>query len=157
MIPDFGIGSGGHLNLFNMIALLEKRGYECRVVIDGACQFTDGNEARETIREHFYPIEAEVVIGRERMKPAWGTVATSWETAYTVRDFKGTMEKFYFVQDFEPYFYPHGSDYIFAENTYRFGFNGITVGSWLAGKLRSEYGMNVLSCYYSYNKTLYEP
>ncbi len=45
------------------------------------------------------------------------------------------------MQDFEPYFYAVGSDYVLAENTYRFGFTGVTAGGWLAGKLHREYGM----------------
>jgi O-antigen biosynthesis protein len=50
-------------------------------------------------------------------------------------------KRFYFVQDFEPYFYPIGSEYVLAENTYRFGFYGTTAGGWLAQKLRKDYGM----------------
>jgi hypothetical protein len=45
------------------------------------------------------------------------------------------------VQDFEPYFEPVGSYSTFAENTYRFGFHGITLGEWLSKKLTNEYDM----------------
>jgi glycosyltransferase involved in cell wall biosynthesis len=45
------------------------------------------------------------------------------------------------VQDFEPSFYPMGATSTLAENTYRMGFHAITAGSWLATKLRAEYGM----------------
>jgi glycosyltransferase involved in cell wall biosynthesis len=34
-----------------------------------------------------------------------------------------------------------GTDYILAENTYRFGFHGITAGGWLSSKLSADYGM----------------
>jgi hypothetical protein len=47
------------------------------------------------------------------------------------------------VQDFEPYFEPVGSYSTFAENTYRFGFHGITLGEWLSKKLTNEYGYEV--------------
>jgi glycosyltransferase involved in cell wall biosynthesis len=49
--------------------------------------------------------------------------------------------RFYFVQDFEPGFYPVGTESVLAENTYRFGFHGITAGGWLSHKLSMEYGM----------------
>lgn len=135
VIPDFGVGSGGHLNIFRLIVQLERRGYQCHIVIVGHTHFNSGEEARKAIREHFFPINAEVSIGESSLKPAAITVATSWITAYPVRNFQGTRHRCYFVQDYEPYFYAHGSDYCFAEATYRMGFYGITAGGWLAGKL----------------------
>ncbi len=67
--------------------------------------------------------------------------ATGWETAYPVFNESISIKKMYFVQDFEPLFYPMGTDYILAENTYKFGFDGVTAGGWLAQKLSKEYGM----------------
>src|SRR5947208_1533993 len=67
--------------------------------------------------------------------------ATSWTTAYPVRNAKIEGGKFYFVQDFEPSFYPVGSESVLAENTYRFGLYGITAGGWLSKKLEHDYGM----------------
>ena len=58
-----------------------------------------------------------------------------------MRDFRATAKKCYFVQDFEPSFFAPGSEWGFAEDTYRFGFHGITAGHWLADKLRNDYGM----------------
>jgi hypothetical protein len=45
------------------------------------------------------------------------------------------------VQDFEPSFFPAGSEALLAEATYRFGFHGITAGRWLAERLQRDYGM----------------
>lgn len=67
--------------------------------------------------------------------------ATSWITAYPVRNARVDAAKFYFVQDFEPWFFPVGTDSVLAENTYRFGLYGITAGRWLAQKLSADYGM----------------
>jgi glycosyltransferase involved in cell wall biosynthesis len=75
------------------------------------------------------------------MAPADAVFATGWETAYVVFNDPGNARKFYFVQDFEPYFYPVGSEYVLAENTYRMGFYGITAGGWLNNKLSKDYGM----------------
>ena len=49
--------------------------------------------------------------------------------------------RFYLVQDFEPWFYPAGSEALLAEATYRFGFHGITAGRWLPRVLQDTYGM----------------
>ena len=46
------------------------------------------------------------------------------------------------MQDFEPAFYPASSNAILAEETYRFGFHGLTAGPWLSTKLRRDYGMS---------------
>lgn len=157
VIPNFGIGSGGHINIFRLIFMLEQRGYTCRVIIAGYTQCNSGDEARESIRKHFFPIDAEVSIGESSLKPAAITVATSWITAYPVRNFQGTLHRCYFVQDYEPYFYARGSDYCFAEATYRMGFHGITAGGWLAEKLAAEHGMQTVTMGFSYDHGLYRP
>ena len=156
VIPDFGIGSGGHINIFRVIGYLEKQGFECRIIIDGPCQFNTDKDAKDCISKHFFPLKAEVGIGSHTMRQAWGIVATSWQTAYTVRDYRGSVEKFYFVQDFEPYFFARGSYYYFSEQTYRFGFKGITAGNWLAQKLSDEYGMETYPISFSYDHELYQ-
>jgi glycosyltransferase involved in cell wall biosynthesis len=68
-------------------------------------------------------------------------VASDWATAYAAYRHAGTAKRFYFVQDFEPVFFPAGSDFVVAENSYRLGFHGLTVGPWLSEKLTREYGM----------------
>jgi glycosyltransferase involved in cell wall biosynthesis len=68
--------------------------------------------------------------------------AADWETAYAVHRHQGHAKRFYFAQDFEPAFYPWGSDFVLAENTYKLGFHGITAGRWLAMKLINDYGMS---------------
>lgn len=155
VIPDFVVGSGGHTTIFRIIHLLEQRGIKCAINIDGRCEFNSGAEARDSIRKHFFPVNAEVSIGREAISPSAALVATSWQTAYTVNDFRGAAHKFYFVQDMEPYFYPHGSVYQFAEQTYRFGFKTITAGDWLAETLRDNYSADTSSFSFSYDTSVY--
>jgi glycosyltransferase involved in cell wall biosynthesis len=157
VIPNFGIGSGGHLNIFRMIANLEKKGFICRIIIVEDSHYISAEKAREDIRTHFVQLNAEVSIGRHTMKPAAFTVATSWQTAYPVRDFRGSPQKCYFVQDYEPYFTAPGSDYALAEATYSFGFQGITAGKWLTDKLSAEYNMPCQWFGFSYDKELYTP
>ena len=155
VIPDFDIGSGGHTTIFRMIQYLERWGFECRITIREPCHFPDGETARRCIREHFFPLEARVGIGREAMQPSWATVATSWHTAYDLRDFQSTAEKFYFIQDYEPWFYPVGSESVLAENTYRFGFRAITAGDWLAELARERYGMEASPFGFAVDREVY--
>jgi glycosyltransferase involved in cell wall biosynthesis len=52
-------------------------------------------------------------------------VCTIWHSAYALARFNATHAKYYFVQDYEPLFYPAGTMYALAEATYRFGFAGL--------------------------------
>lgn len=140
-IPDFNLGSGGHLNIFRTIWHLEQMGYVSTIVIGNPAMHHNAEAARSEIRQHFFPLQAQVLLGLDNLPPSEFAVATGWDTAYSVRAFTGAWHKLYFVQDYEPHFYPVGSESVLAENTYRFGFFGITAGGWLAHKLNVEYGM----------------
>lgn len=157
VIPPFGIGSGGHLNIFRFVANLESLGFSCRIVIVGEPQPLNAQHAKDQIDKHFFPIKGPVYLGMDNAPPARFTIATSWPTAYYVRNFKDTCHKCYFVQDYEPWFFAVGSESIFAEETYRFGFSGITAGDWLAEKLFVEFGMKTRAVGFSYDRTLYWP
>jgi O-antigen biosynthesis protein len=67
-------------------------------------------------------------------------VATLWSTAYYVLKNNRTKRKFYFLQDFEPMFYPAGSSSALAEATYRFGFYGLTNTVTLQEHYINDYG-----------------
>jgi len=53
------------------------------------------------------------------------SIATLWVTAYSVARFPNTRRKFYLIQDFEPQFYPAGTNYALAEEGYRLGLYGL--------------------------------
>ena len=154
-VTPFREGSGGHINLFRFISLLAKRGYESRIVIDAGPWFGTVEEVRDLLDRYFEPLHAKVYVGAGGVPPAFASVATGWEQAYFVRRCLPGKRSFYFVQDFEPWFYAHGSKYVLAEATYRFGFVGITAGSWLSRKLRSEYEMEAYPVGFSYDKRSY--
>lgn len=134
---------GGHQNIFRFIKYLEDQGHTCRVYLYSTGDFPKIKELQEGMRQH-YPetrVAGSMQWLKKDMEPADAVFATGWETAYAVFNDKSAARKFYFVQDFEPYFYPVGSEYVLAENTYRMNFYGITAGGWLSHKLSSEYGM----------------
>ena len=68
------------------------------------------------------------------------SIASLWTTAYVLLKVENTGLKFYFIQDFEPLFYPAGSTYAQAEATYRFGFYGIANTITLKNIYENEYG-----------------
>jgi len=156
IIPPFGPGLGGHRTIFRTISYLQKKGIRNRIYIYGGNKNASTEDMKNIInRDYGFDVGDEIYASADDMKFAHGVVATSWQTAYVLRNFNNCISKFYFVQDFEPYFYPRGSEYLLAENTYRFGFRGITAGHWLDEKLRDEYGMDTCGFGFSYDKELY--
>ena len=65
--------------------------------------------------------------------------------------------RYYFVQDFEPYFYPVGTEYIQAENSYRQGLHCLTLGPWLAKLMREQYGAEADHFDFAVDTEIYHP
>jgi glycosyltransferase involved in cell wall biosynthesis len=134
-------GSGGHTTLFRIVRCLEERGFENRIyfydVYDG-----DHRYYAEIVRD-YYGFHGTVANIDEGMKDAHAIIATAWQSAYPIFNAACAGKRFYLVQDFEPDFYPAGSLRLFADNTYRMGFHGLSIGRCFAERLRSEFGMTV--------------
>jgi glycosyltransferase involved in cell wall biosynthesis len=143
LMPPPGKGSGGHMTLFRFIKYLEEAGHTNHIYLHLPGNRGNIDEVHAIMGESFPKLKAKMEWLRDgqKMEPADGIFATSWETAYPVYNDTSNAKRFYFVQDFEPYFYPVGSLSVLAENTYKFGFFGITAGGWLAKKLKDDYRM----------------
>lgn len=135
-------GSGGHTTLFRLIEGLERAGHDCHLFLYDRFQ-GDARRHAATIAANWPRLRARVHDASSGLPALDGWVATSWQTAHVLASHtEASGARFYLVQDFEPYFYPRGSMYSMAEDTYRFGFTGITAGRWLAEKLEREFGMH---------------
>lgn len=55
-------------------------------------------------------------------------IATSWDTVSFAKKLSGY--KMYFVQDYEPYFYPFGELFLLAKKTYEQGLHMVSLGAW---------------------------
>ena len=161
IIPDIDVGSGGHMNIFRFVSYLENFGLHNRIYLFASTRFENDHAFRTFLKDHYSASltnpAIEAFCNTDPITYAHATIATGWQTAYFVRRFNNTGHKFYFVQDFEPCFFPLGSEYLFAENTYKFGFAGITAGDWLKNKLHDEYHMRTESFGFSYDKDMYKP
>ncbi|MFH1793179.1 MAG: glycosyltransferase family 4 protein [Pseudomonadota bacterium] len=158
LIPDFQASSGGHINIVRMMDLLRTRGFPNQhVVIVEPHRWANAAEAQEAFSKAFSVEGITVSIGVKSIEPCHFLVATGWQTAYWVAKYRDTLERLYFVQDFEPYFYAQGSEYAFAENTYRLGLTGITAGTWLAEKLAADYGMKTFAFSFGCDSEFYRP
>ena len=67
-----------------------------------------------------YPFWKEVDI--DDLPDSDVAIATIWHSAYLLLRYHRTKAKYYFVQDYEPLFYPAGVEFGLADATYDFGF-----------------------------------
>jgi glycosyltransferase involved in cell wall biosynthesis len=135
-----GPGSGGHTTMFRLVSAFEQAGHRCILYLQDNHGWAV--EQHEHVIRAWWPwMKAEIRGAAAGIEDAHAIFATAWETAYPVLASPARGVRFYLVQDFEPLFYPAGSESLLAEATYRFGFHGVTAGRWLADVLRGDYGM----------------
>lgn len=63
-------------------------------------------------------------------------IATASNTAFDAVNFQGY--KMYFVQDYEPTFFPLGDRYLMAKKTYELGFHIVSLGKWNEKMIKKE-------------------
>jgi O-antigen biosynthesis protein len=134
-------GSGGHTTLLRMVEGVEAAGHRCVLYLYD--RFA-GELARHerVVRRHWPGVRAEIRSVADGLAPLDAFVASGWETAHVLATAAVATRRLYFIQDYEPLFYPVGSHHVLAEDTYRFGFRAITVGPMLATLLRERYGVS---------------
>lgn len=141
VLSPISIGSGGQHTIVRFAKALQQRGHTVTFFIYESIAQQPASYARQLLKEHF-DIEIDCRPLKDIEKFELDVLfATGWETAYPVFNMQTNAHKMYFVQDFEPSFYGTGSKSVLAENTYRFGFYGVTAGRWLTERV-GEYGMN---------------
>jgi O-antigen biosynthesis protein len=143
IIPDFDAGAGGMMNVFMLAKQLELAGHRNTFWIQRGTKHAD---PRAYVAKHFTELNAEFRALHPRgVDKVEGdvVVATNDQSAYFARAVGRVAAKCYLVQDYEPYFYPMGTDHFFSRNTYRFGFKPIVAGAWLRAMMEGEGCENV--------------
>ena len=137
VIPHPGKGSGGHRTIIQNVNALIRAGYECDIYVeeDGV---STSQMVKDKINEYYEKCDAGVYVGIRMRKDYDIVFATGWQIVDFVRSVPA-KQKGYFIQDFEPWFFPMGDQYIITENSYRYGFKPVTIGKWLAHKMLAEY------------------
>lgn len=146
VMPHPGKGSGGHRTIIQNVNALIKAGYECDIYVEQNGVDT-GETVKQKINEWYEPCTAGVYVGFDLQRNYDLMFATGWQTIDFVRKLSA-KKKAYFIQDFEPWFFPMGDQYIITENSYRYGFTPVTIGKWLSHKMQSEF--NTPSRYFDF-------
>lgn len=143
VIPDLdGAGRGGRTTLLRIVRWLELFGHRCTLWINDPDPARSQQERAELILRAYPLVRASIRLLPESMEfsPEALVVATSWDTAHRIMGIPGGLERFYFVQDYEPAFYPAGSRGLAADASYDFEIGFLCAGSWLAKRIASRGG-----------------
>lgn len=133
-------GSGGQTTIYRMIEHLERHGVQCTMYLMDHHGW-ELETHRRTIATWWPGVRAEVRDLADGIDDAHVVMATCWESAYPVLASPALGTRMYFVQDYEPMFYPAGSLAMLAEATYDFGFRAITAGRWLSERMARDHGL----------------
>jgi len=157
VIPDFDQGGGGHMTIFRIIRHLENFGHRCTIWIDRPITHHLTDAAYQDIVRYFQCVGADVRFVQNGFYDAVGdaAIATGWATAYVVQAAQGFTGKFYFVQDYEPEFYPTGTERYFAGRSYSFDLDCICASPWLEQRMRDRHGLWSRSFHLAYDHTIY--
>ena len=155
IIPEPIKGSGGHRNFYRAIKWLHEFGHEMTVYYTQTKEPAD--VVKNRVSEWFYDMtDISYICYDGRLGYHDIVIATWWETAYML---KNNLDKVkypcYFVQDFEPAFYPVNSNYILAENSYRLGFSHICSGKWCKDFLVDKYHAEAEFFQFPVDKSIY--
>jgi glycosyltransferase involved in cell wall biosynthesis len=163
-VPNFGhLKFGGIFTIFRFIEKLSKEGVKNRIVIYDNPAINVA-KLKEQIAENFPALQNYEIIVFDHSNqsvdelPACDLAfCTFWVSAYLLLKFNKTKRKYYFIQDYEPLFYPGGSTSALAESTYRFGFRALVNTPGLLAAVNQRHGMEGISFIPAVDQVLYHP
>lgn len=144
VITPPGPGSGGHTTIFRLVRALEAAGHTCELFVYDALE-GDAAPYERVIRQWWPQVRARTHPVGARLPDLDAYVCTAWQTAHVLASRGPARARcFYLAQDYEPYFYPRGFAYSLAEDSYRFGFEVITIGQMVADELHRQLGVDAV-------------
>lgn len=138
VIPDFGPGGGGHMNIFRAIYWLEYYGHINTVWITSPSINYSIDSARELCLKRYLPIKARFNFINDEFNGASGDVivATDSWSVWPVLSATQFSSRAYFVQDYESLFTASGALSAVTDYTYDQDLHFICGGPWLEQMLR---------------------
>ena len=134
-------GSGGLNTIFRNAEALSEAGCECDFYIPAsiATAISRSEIERQITDWYGFSLPFQIFPCATRLEGYYDlAIASLWSTA-TFVEASDAKKKAYFVQDWEPSFYPVGEEHLNALSSYRLKLEKITIGKWLASKC-SEMG-----------------
>lgn len=157
---EYAFYGGVHTILRFVLGLRERHGIRSDLVFYDRPSL-DADEMKGKVAEAFpalRDIEVRVLRGAMDAIPAAdASIATFWTSAYALLKNRTSARKFYFVQDYEPLFYPAGTYSALVEATYRFGFPGIVNTPGLCEAYQRDFGAQAVSFTPATDRDLFHP
>ena len=155
LLPDLLIGGGGHRKAIMFASALEQAEIPVDLIFQNSTRTPE--ELGDIINGSYSPFLGDIRLYTGSLTNYGWVVATSWSTAVSIIE-RGypTSRALYLVQDFEPLFYPMGSDYIRAEASYLSGFKVVTYGNWIGSHLKRHFNLSSLPLPFSIDRTTYK-
>lgn len=155
IIPYPGKGSGGHRTIIQNINALIIHGYECDIFVADD-EMSTKRMVENKINEYYGECGANIYLGYGDLRKYDLVFATGWQTIRDVESFPAER-KAYFIQDYEPWFFPVSNEYLNIESSYHKKYHQITIGRWLSAKLRNEFGSDAVPFDFCADLDVYKP
>lgn len=154
IVPYVSAGSGGIQTICRHLSYLQSKGAKCHVLVFQDSTALSESQIRETLAQAYgcYP---DAVSPKPFSDVHFDIAIATFNMTVPYLQFLDSEYRCYFVQDFEPWFYPMGEGFLAARNTYSLGVPIITVGRWLAYKIANEFGARVWHTDFAVDKSLY--
>jgi glycosyltransferase involved in cell wall biosynthesis len=152
IVPAFGKLSGGMESITRLVTKFTRMGKDCEIFIIPPFYFANEGIAQNIYRKFYLDgknlnIKINYLTDpSEQLAEFDLVIATEWRTAYyAFHAYTQNIPVVYFVQDFEPMFFPAGAVQSFAEETYKFPYKFITISPWLTKVLTEKYSITEAS------------
>jgi O-antigen biosynthesis protein len=137
VIPPLERFSGGHTSVLRLGTWLHRFGYAVTYIAYG----DDPTEDLRTTATALLPEWQGTLVNWPTFVSEHNVfdvgIATYWVSAYYVMKYRQRFSRgAYFIQDYEPDFYPMGDLRLLTEQTYRFGLRHISLGPWNIARIR---------------------
>ena len=126
VIPKMGKFMGGLTSVLRVAKILSRNEYQ---IYFASYNSNEINEMSRNAECNLKDYEGHFITFEEAIKTTFEyVIATNWQSVYFSKKLKGY--KIFFVQDYEPYFYPLGENWLLAKKSYQQNFEIISLGNW---------------------------
>jgi glycosyltransferase involved in cell wall biosynthesis len=136
--------------------VLVAAGYQCDLYFEED-DHTGSEKMRARIVEYYGECLAQPFVGISMRRDYDLIFATYSELTPDYLSEIPCRYKGYFIQDYEPWFFPMSERSLSMENTYRYDYFKITIGKWLVNKLAADFGSPARHFSFCADTDVYKP
>jgi glycosyltransferase involved in cell wall biosynthesis len=155
LLPGLPAFSGGITSVLRLGTYLQEFGHQVTYI---DCSNMPISVSEQNAMTSFSGFKGNIVTLSSLTEQYDIGVCTLWDTAYYLHEYDAHFAyKMYFIQDFEPSFYPLGDLHFMCRRSYQFGFHMVTFGSWNKTKIEADFpGLAVDSITFPVELKVYE-